>query len=74
MKVKLTKTNDEWSTLSAIEQQQASVIGDAPFMPTVGKPFYVDCPNRNVKTTPITEILPDGKFRTENSIYKVEKL
>ena len=74
MKVKLTKTNDEWRTLSADKQQQATVIGDAPFMPTVGKPFYVDCPNRNIKTSPIEELLPDGKFRTGNSIYKVEKL
>ena len=33
MKVKLTKTNNEWNELSATEQQQASVIGDTPFMP-----------------------------------------
>ena len=74
MKVKLTKTNSEWNELSATEQQQASVIGDAPFTPTIGKPFYVDSPSGNVKTSPITELLPDGKFRTRNSIYKVVKL
>ena len=72
MKIKLTKTNDEWRALSANEQ--TSVIGDAPFIPTIGKQFYVDSPSGNVKTSIIEEILPDGKFRTRNSIYKVEKL
>ena len=74
MKVKLTKTNNEWNELSATEHQQASVIDDAPFMPIAGKPFYVDSPNGNIKTSPVTELLPNGKFRTRNSIYRVVKL
>lgn len=53
----------------------------APLPPVIGEPFYMyhyhlpKLDNRHCfRTSHVTEILSDTEFKTENSIYKIEKL
>jgi hypothetical protein len=75
MKVKLTK-------LLPGRKQKKMLTGEASYPPRVGEPFVVCGPytfEKNsytqVRTSPVTDVLSDGKFRTVNgSLYKIEIL
>lgn len=45
-----------------------------PETPTVGRSFGIFDENYSFRTTPVVEILSRNTFRTENSVYKWEKL
>lgn len=62
--------------------QKTLISGDAAYPPRVGESFTISGPYnfdtnsyRRVKTSPVTDVMGDGKFRTVNgSLYKIEIL
>lgn len=71
MKVKLTRIG---------RPDFIPIVGEAVYPPRVGEPFVVRGPYTfaersytEVKTSAVTHVLSEGKFRTRNgSLYKIE--